>query len=288
MLSVVNKIKGSDFDELPDYYKDLEAINFSNKKKRFIEILNEGYGHRILVDIISEEFKISQSFACGMRGFINPNAEMLNVINRNPLKKYGLIPTFSVLPILLGKEAKVIPFYNDAMISYIKDIEDRKVQINHNSVSFDKNKNIIVIPDSGARIPITKVIPNIAKIIISLIAENNKNATQSELTNLFLEMLSKFRVYIINCVALNKQTLIYSPVERIEFDKESIYDLIEPDILVLLSAGVENIDSSVFIKTALSIRHVKEDSENKTIIETPLSIHEIDKLYSLGKSYAVI
>lgn len=277
ILKIINKIKNTDFDELPEPYKDMDAINNGDKREKFKSILSRQYDPIWLVREISRRFNISEAFACGMRGVRNPGLTLLRIIKEvNPLERYNLIPTFSMLPIYIRKEDSVIPIYNDALLSYIMQNKDKNGNIKGvSNISFSTDKNIFIFPDSGSRMSLTKTIPTIAGFLSKIHGTENVN----KLSNL----ISENKVYIINCVALNRQTLMYYPSDRLEYDKESIYDFIGPKYLFLLSSGLENIESSVFIKTALSIRHSVSSEDKKTFIETPMSIQEISKIYGLNK-----
>jgi len=263
VIKLINKIRGTDFECPPEVYRDFEVVNAGNKRNKYLKILSEGGSVQYLVKSISNNLKIDTSFAAGCRGVLNAHNAMLNIIKRDTfLKKYNMIPTISLMPLFLTKEEKVIPIYNDAISVLISNGTTKPCTVN-------KESDILILTEAFSKYDINDIMPMWASVLMNLY-DNDKEKIITKLAN--------HDIYIVNAVALASESLLYYPIDRSEYEKESVYNLVNPECLCILSLGLENSNVSAFVRTALSLRH-STDKKKKTLIETPLSYSEFSRLY---------
>jgi len=266
-------------------------VNSNNLRTKYIKAIEDSYDHKSIVYSLNKIGVPDNGYILCARGVKNLKYEILHMIASDPLKKYNLIPTISLLPLFLRKEALVISFYNSVMLNIVLDNKDKFPLAGKHNIKLQDvyNDDIIIIPSFGERnIAISDYLMITADVIYSVFKSYNEN--KKDIIGDLLKSIDNYDIYIINAAVLGKLNLVYYPLDKSEFNTESIYSVISPKCVYVASAGIEDRDTSIFIKSMLAVRHSSGNAKGikKTIIETPLSKKEICDLYSIKDNWCSI
>jgi len=275
IVEVLSDIRNFYFDEIPSIHEDFYIINTSQAiKQKFTKLM----AFNARQDTVRQvENILPYGKWIGGHKSVEGISDLRRLYNRalpyfQKIDKH-LVPTLSLLSQFLKKEDSVITIYNDAFISMVQNNKINKRKTIRN-IQKDSPK-LVIYPDANLRESTLSSFELIYEII-QFFAD--KTLADEDIIN----MVNKNKIYIVNSVALNRQDLLYYPTDRIEYDRESIYDMIEPDVLCFLSSGVEGVEASVFIRTIVTIRHAVA-SNKITFIESLLSSDDTLRHYGLKR-----